>query len=378
MERRDFMKKATLGTAAGALLAGCGSNTAEGGNTAAAVQTQPNVRWRLVSSFAKSLDTIYGAAEVLANRVGQLTGGRFTIRVFQAGEIVPAFEVLESIQKGTVQMGHSASYYYIGKNPALAFDCTVPFGLTARQHMAWVHQADGLALLRELFADFNIINFPGGNTGTQMGGWFNREINSLQDLRGLKMRIPGMGGRVMDQLGVTVQQIPSGEIYPALERGTIDAAEWVGPYDDEKLGFHKIAQYYYYPGWWEPGPALTFYVNRDAWDKLPADYQHILEVASVEAGLTMMTRYDARNPAALQRLLNDGVQLRRFPDDVMQAARDAATELLESPASDPGYAKIFNAFEKWRADSYRWFGTAEQAYAAFAYGAADSEECAFS
>ena len=378
MERRDFMKKATLGTAAGALLAGCGSNTTEGGNTAAAVQTQPNVRWRLVSSFAKSLDTIYGAAEVLADRVGQLTGGRFIIRVFQAGEIVPAFEVLESIQKGTVQMGHSASYYYIGKNPALAFDCTVPFGLTARQHMAWVHQADGLPLLRELFADFNIINFPGGNTGTQMGGWFNREINSLQDLRGLKMRIPGMGGRVMDQLGVTVQQIPSGEIYPALERGTIDAAEWVGPYDDEKLGFHKIAQYYYYPGWWEPGPALTFYVNRDAWDKLPADYQHILEVASVEAGLTMMTRYDARNPAALQRLLNDGVQLRRFPDDVMQAARDAATELLESPTSDPGYAKIFNAFKKWRADSYRWFGTAEQAYAAFAYGAADSEECAFS
>jgi len=376
MERRDFMKKATLSTAAGALLAGCGSNTTEGGNTAAVVQTQPHVRWRLVSSFAKSLDTIYGAAEVLADRVGQLTGGRFIIRVFQAGEIVPAFEVLESIQKGTVQMGHSASYYYIGKNPAFAFDCTVPFGLTARQHLAWVYQADGLDLLRELFADFNIINFPGGNTGTQMGGWFNREINSLQDLRGLKMRIPGMGGRVMDQLGVTVQQIPSGEIYPALERGAIDAAEWVGPYDDEKLGFYKVAQHYYYPGWWEPGPALTFYVNRDAWDKLPTDYQHILEVASVEAGLTMMTRYDARNPAALQRLLDKGVQLHRFPDDVMQAARDAAAELLESPTSDPGYAKIYNAFIKWRADSYRWFGTAEQAYAAFAYGTVDSEECA--
>jgi len=377
MERRDFMKKATLGTAAGALLAGCGNNTAEGQGSAPAVQTQPNVRWRLASSFARSLDTIFGAAEVLADRVSQLTGGRFVIRVYSSGEIVPAFEVLEAVQKGAVHMGHSASYYYIGKNPALAFDCTVPFGLTARQHMAWVYQAEGLDLLRELFADFNIINFPGGNTGTQMGGWFNREINSLQDLRGLKMRIPGMGGRVMDQLGVTVQQISSGEIYSALERGAIDAAEWVGPYDDEKLGFHKVVDHYYYPGWWEPGPALTFYVNRDAWDKLPVDYQNILEVATAEAGLTMMTRYDARNPAALQRLLDHGVQLHPFPDDVMQAARESAAELLESPSSDPGYAKILTAFKKWREDSYRWFGTAEQAYTTFAYGAADSEECAF-
>jgi len=377
MERRDFMKKATLGTAAGALLAGCGNNTAEGQGSAPAVQTQPNVRWRLASSFARSLDTIFGAAEVLADRVSQLTGGRFVIRVYSGGEIVPSFEVLEAVQKGAVHMGHSASYYYIGKNPALAFDCTVPFGLTARQHMAWVYQAEGLDLLRELFADFNIINFPGGNTGTQMGGWFNREINSLQDLRGLKMRIPGMGGRVMDQLGVTVQQISSGEIYSALERGAIDAAEWVGPYDDEKLGFYKVVDHYYYPGWWEPGPALTFYVNRDAWDKLPVDYQNILEVATAEAGLTMMTRYDARNPAALQRLLDHGVQLHPFPDDVMQAARETAAELLESPTSDPGYAKIFTAFKKWREDSYRWFGTAEQAYTTFAYGAADSEECAF-
>ena len=377
MERRDFMKKAALGTAAGALLTGCGNNTAEGQGSAPAVQTQPNVRWRLASSFARSLDTIYGAAEVLADRVNQLTGGRFVIRVYSGNEIVPPFEVLEAVQKGAVHMGHSASYYYIGKNPALAFDCTVPFGLTARQHMAWVYQAEGLDLLRELFTDFNIINFPGGNTGTQMGGWFNREINSLQDLRGLKMRIPGMGGRVMDQLGVTVQQISSGEIYSALERGAIDAAEWVGPYDDEKLGFYKVVEHYYYPGWWEPGPALTFYVNRDAWDKLPVDYQNILEVSTAEAGLTMMTRYDARNPAALQRLLDHGVQLHPFPDDLMQAARETAAELLESPTSDPGYAKIFTAFKKWREDSYRWFGTAEQAYTTFAYGAADSEECAF-
>lgn len=375
MERRDFMKKAALGTAAGTLLAGCGSN-AEGGSAAPAVQTQANVRWRLTSSFSRSLDTIYGAAEVLADRVNQLTDGRFVIRIYPGGELVPALDVLEAIQKGTVQMGHSASYYYIGKNPALAFDCTVPFGLTARQYLAWIHYGGGMDLMRALFADFNIVNFPGGNTGTQMGGWFKREINSLQDLRGLKMRIPGIGGRVMDQLGVTVQQIPAGEIYPALERGAIDAAEWVGPYDDEKLGFHKAARHYYYPGWWEPGPALTFYVNREAWDALPVAYQHILEVSCVEAGLAMMARYDAQNPPALQRLLADGVQLRPFPDDMMQAARQISADLLEEPASDPGYARILAPFKKWREDSYRWFGTAEQTYAAFAYGSGSSEECA--
>ena len=369
MERRNFIKKAALGTAAGVVMAGCGNNTAEGGNGAPTVQTQPNIRWRLASSFARSLDTIYGAAEVLADRVSQLTGGRFVIRVYPGNELVPALEVLEAVQKGAMQMGHSASYYYIGKNPAFAFDCTVPFGLTARQYLAWVHQGGGLDLMRELFADFNIINFPGGNTGTQMGGWFRREINSLEDLRGLKMRIPGMGGRVMDQLGVTVQQISAGEIYPALERGAIDAAEWVGPYDDEKLGFHQVAQHYYYPGWWEPGPALTFYVNRDAWDTLPVEYQHILEVSATEAGMTMMARYDAQNPPALKRLIDQGVQLHPFPDDVMQAARDSAAELLEHEASDPGYAKIFDAFKTWRADSYQWFGTAEQAYTTFAYGA---------
>ncbi len=374
MERRDFVKKAALGAAAGTLLAGCGNNAAEGG--APAIQTGgPRLRWRLASSFTRSLDTIFGAADVLAERVNQLTGGRFTIRVYPGNEIVPAFEVLEGVQKGAVQMGHTASYYYIGKNPALAFDCTVPFGLTARQYNAWAYHGGGLELTRELFADFNIINFPGGNTGTQMGGWFNREINSLGDLRGLTMRIPGIGGRVMDELGVSVQQIPGGEIYPALERGAIDAAEWVGPYDDEKLGFHQVVKHYYYPGWWEPGPNLSVYVNQDAWASLPVDYQYALEAAAAESNMYMLSRYDAQNPAALQRLLAEGVQFHPFPNDVMQAASETATALLEEEASDPGYSKIYNAYKQWRTDAYRWFGTAEQSYAAFAFGTAE-EECA--
>lgn len=366
MERRHFIKKAAVGAVAGTALAGCGNTTADSGN-APAIQTQPRLRWRLASSFTRSLDTIYGAAEVLGNRLEQLTDGKFTLRVYPGGELVPPFEVLDSVQKGSVQMGHSASYYYIGKNPAFAFDSDVPFGLTARQHNAWIYHGGGLELFRNLFADFNIINFPGGNTGTQMGGWFNREINSGQDLNGLRMRIPGLGGRVMDQLGATVQQIPGGEIYPALERGAIDAAEWVGPYDDEKLGFHKVARYYYYPGWWEPGPALTFFVNRDAWNELPSFYQHALEVASAEANQYMISRYDAVNPAAFQRLLDHGTQVRPFPADVMQSAHDAAIDLLEQAGSDEHYTQIYASFKKWREESYRWFGTAEQAYASFAY-----------
>ncbi len=367
MERRHFIKTAALGAAAGTALAGCG-NAAQDGGSGPAVQAQPRLRWRLTSSFPRSLDTIYGAADVLASRLEALTDGRFSLRVHQAGEVVPFDQVLDAVQKGTVQMGHSASYYFIGKNPALAFDCTIPFGLTARQYNAWVYHGGGLDLLRDLFADFNIINFPGGNTGTQMGGWFNRTIDSAQDLRGLKMRIPGLGGRVMDQLGVNVQVLAGGEIYPSLERGAIDAAEWVGPYDDLKLGFHEIVNHYYYPGWWEPGPALTFYVNRDAWNQLPSTYQQALEVAAAEANLQMLARYDAQNPAAFQQLLDAGVQVHPFPDDVMRAARDISTQILDDASSTPEYRTIYEAYKKWREASYRWFGTAELAYARFVEG----------
>ena len=365
-ERRSFLKKSVLGAAGATALAGCGTG-GSGSSSAPAVQTNQRVRWRLASSFPRSLDVIYGAAEVLATRLDELTGGRFQIRAYPAGELVPAFEVLEAVQKGTAQMGHSASYYFIGKNPALAFDASVPFGLTARQYNAWMYYGDGMELMRELFADFNIINFPGGNTGMQMGGWFNRPINSREDLRDLRMRIPGLGGRVMNRLGVTVQQIPGGEIYPALERGTIDAAEWVGPYDDKKLGFHEIVKNYYYPGWWEPGPALTFYVNRDEWARLPTGYQQALKTAAADANVRMLAEYDAKNPPALEELLNQGVNLRRFPDDVMHAAQEASQALLEEQSSDPLYRKIYDSYRNWRSDAYRWFSTAEQAYADFAY-----------
>ncbi|MCB0718073.1 MAG: TRAP transporter substrate-binding protein [Bacteroidetes bacterium] len=369
MERRDFVKKLAVtggvGLAATGLLAGCGGESESGG--AANVVTSPSVTWRLVSSFSRSLDTIYGAAEVLAERVKALTNGKFNIRVFPGGEFVPALEVLGAVQNGTAQMGHSASYYYTGKNPALAFDTCVPFGLKARQFNAWMYDGDGMELTRGLFADFNVINFPGGNTGTQMGGWFRRRVDTVADLRGIKMRIPGLGGDVMSRLGVSVQLISGGEIYPALERGAIDATEWVGPYDDEKLGLNQIAENYYYPGWWEPGAGLSFYVNKDAWEKLPSTYQAALEAAAAEANVRMLAGYDAKNPAAFKRIVDGGTAVRPFGQDIMAAAeREAMAIMNDYAAADASYRRVFENQMAFRDLSNRWLATAELTFAEYA------------
>ncbi|MFT5291588.1 MAG: TRAP-type mannitol/chloroaromatic compound transport system substrate-binding protein [Planctomycetota bacterium] len=358
--RRKILGLAAAGAAGLGAACGPGPGAARGGTRA----TTQRVRWRLASSFPNSLDTIFGAAEVLSSCVSDMTDGNFEIHVYQAGELVPAMSVLDGVQTGACDVGQTGGYYYIGKDPALAFDTCVPFGLTARQQAAWLEEAGGLELMREVYADFGVINFPGGNTGAQMGGWFRREINSAADLRGLRIRIPGLGGKVMDALGASVQSIPGGEIYTALEMGTIDATEWVGPYDDEKLGFHRVAKNYYYPGWWEPGPQLSFLVNKSAWEALPKSYQAIFEVACRRAGRAMQTRYDAKNPAALQRILESGVTLRAFPEDVMTVARAAAEELLDEAAlADPRYARILEHWRAFRDASFRWFGTAELAYA---------------
>ncbi len=365
MKRRQFMTSlAGFGAGAAAGLAACNQPQSTGDGPA--VVTGQNVRWRLASSFPRSLDTLFGGAETLSERVSAMTGGAFDIRVYPAGELVPGLQVMDAVQQGTVQVGQTASYYYTGKNPALAFDTCVPFGLTARQQSAWLAEGGGLDLVNGLFSDFGIRSFPSGNTGVQMGGWFNREVNSLSELQGLKMRIPGAGGDVMNMLGVSVQVIAGGEIYPALERGAIDATEWVGPYDDEKLGFHKVVKNYYYPGWWEPGPSLSVYVNDKAWSELPVAYQEIFRVACADAGAVMQQRYDARNPAALQSILASGVVMRPFADDIMKGAQEAAQQYLEdNAAQDPGYRKIFEAFSKARNEQRSWFGLAERAYHSF-------------
>jgi TRAP-type mannitol/chloroaromatic compound transport system substrate-binding protein len=358
MRRRSFLKQAGAGLVAGAVAA------------PAIAQSLPQIRWRMASSFPKSLDTLYGTAEMLAQRVAKMTEGRFEIRVFAAGEIVPGLQVLDAVQAGTVECGQSASYYYIGKNPAFAFDTALPFGLNARQQNAWMYYGGGLELMREFFRQYNIVQFPAGNTGTQMAGWFRKEVKSVADLKGLKMRIAGLGGQVLAKLGVVPQQLAGGDIYPALEKGTIDATEWVGPYDDEKLGFVKVAKYYYYPGWWEGSAQLSIYVNQKQWSELPKAYQEALEAACAEANVHMLARYDAKNTEALRRLVSAGAQLRPFPRPVMEACLKAANELyVELAAKSPEFKRIFDAWSRYRDDQYLWFRVAEASFDSFVYSA---------
>ncbi len=355
MQRRSFMARAAAGaTAAAAVVA------------APAVRAQAAIRWRLASSFPKSLDTIYGGAEVFAKAVKDATGGKFEISVHQGGELVPAFGVVDAIQNGTVEAAHTAPYYFFGKDETFALDCAVPFGMNSRQMTAWMYEGNGLKLLRDFYKQYNIVNFPCGNTGAQMGGWYRKEIKSLADIKGLKFRVGGFGGRVISKLGAIPQNIPGGEIYPALEKGTIDAAEWIGPYDDEKLGFNKVAKFYYYPGWWEGGPQLSLYVNNKAWDALSAENKAIVTSAASHAHIVMQARYDAWNPDALKRLVGGGTQLRPMPRPVMDAAFKAANEVFaELNDKNPNWKKIFPDWEKFRNTEVLWFRVCEREFDQF-------------
>jgi TRAP-type mannitol/chloroaromatic compound transport system substrate-binding protein len=351
MERRSFLKNTGL---AGILAAGAAP---------AIAQTPGEVKWRLASSFPKSLDTIFGGAVTISERVAAITNNKFQIQLFAAGEIVPAFGVVDAVQNATIQCCHTAPYYFFGKDPTFAFACAIPFGMNARQQNAWMYHGGGMQLYREFIKDYNIISFPAGNTGAQMGGWFRKEVKTVADLKGLKFRIGGFAGTVMAKLGVVPQQIPGGEIYPALEKGTIDAAEWVGPYDDEKLGFYKVAKNYYYPGWWEGGPELDLFVNIKAWTELPKDYQAALEAACYEANVDMLAKYDALNPPALRRLLANGVNLRPFSNEIMAACYKAANEVFEETnAANAKFKKIYEPWKKFRDEEDLWFSVAENRF----------------
>jgi TRAP-type mannitol/chloroaromatic compound transport system substrate-binding protein len=353
MKRRKFINTAGAGMA-GILAAGVAP---------AFAQAAPEIKWRLASSFPKSLDTIYGAADVVAKRVAACTNNRFQIQVFAAGEIVPGFQVADAVQNGTVQCGHTAPYYYVGKDPTFAFGTAVPFGLNARQYNAWWLVGGGDAVFNDFLKDYGIHSILCGNTGAQMGGWYRKEIKTVDDLKGLKLRIGGFAGQVLAKLGVVASQIPGGDIYPALEKGVIDAAEWVGPYDDEKLGFQKITKYYYYPGWWEGGPALHLFVNTKAWSELPREYQAIVEAACHEGNTMMLARYDGQNPAALKRLVGGGTQLRAFPRPVMDACYKAALELYtETCDKNPKFRKVYEHQMKYLEEQVLWFRVCEGNY----------------
>jgi TRAP-type mannitol/chloroaromatic compound transport system substrate-binding protein len=357
MERRRFLSAAGQGIAAGSALA-----AAPLVGTAYA-QSAAEIRWRLTSSFPKSLDTIYGAAEYMAERVAAATDGKFQIQVFAAGELVPGLQALDAVQNGTVEMCHTASYYYVGKDPTFAFGTAIPFGMNTRNHMAWFYRGGGNELMQEFYDGYNVVHIVCGQTGAQMGGWYRKEIKTPADLDGLKIRIGGFAGQVLTKLGAVPQQIAGGDIYPALEKGTIDAAEWVGPYDDEKLGFYKVAQNYYYPGWWEGAAQLQVMINKEQWAALPPAYQAIVQAAAAEANNWMMGGYDSQNPGALKRLAAQGVKFHPFPKEVLAACQEAAFELYaETSAANPKFKKVYDSYRAYQADAELWFKFSENTF----------------
>ncbi len=377
MDRRKFLGMATKGAVGAATigLVGCSSqDAAEGAAPVTDAETiqevvqadssLPTIDWQMATSWPLALDTIFGGAEIFAERVSALTGGKFTIAPRAGGELAPGLEVLNVVEQGAVPIGHTASYYYIGKSPVTAFGTALPFGLTARQQNAWLYEGGGLEMLQEFYADrFGVIQFPAGNTGAQMGGWWNKEIETAADLQGLKVRIPGLGGQVMDRLGATVQVLPGGEIFQALQTGALDAAEWVGPYDDEKLGLQDAAKFYYAPGWWEPGPTLEIQIGLDQWNELPEEYQAAVETSAYQANTQMLARYDAKNREALQRLIEGGTELRVFSDDILQAAEGASFDLFnEFSQNDADFKSVFEPWKAFRNSIQEWHSTLETAY----------------
>jgi TRAP-type mannitol/chloroaromatic compound transport system substrate-binding protein len=356
MERRKFLKTAALGAAGGAVAA------------PAIAQSLPAIQWRLAASWPKSLDTLYGTAELIARRVGELTDGKFQIRPFAAGEIVPALQVLDAVQAGTIECGHTATYYYYGKDPTFSLGTSIGFGGNVRQNYSWWFFGGGREAMAPLFSEYGCVAMAAGSTGCQMGGWFRKEIKTVKDLEGLKFRIGGMAGLVMAKLGVVPQMIGGPDIYPALEKGTIDGAEWVGPYDDEKLGFNKVAKFYYYPGWWEAGPISMLLVNEKQYNSLPKPYQAALQAASAEACSWMTAKYDAQNPAALRRLVASGTRLKPYPKSVMEACEKAAYELYdELQAKSEHWKRIYPAWKKFRDEQFLWFRVAEMSYDGYAF-----------
>jgi TRAP-type mannitol/chloroaromatic compound transport system substrate-binding protein len=354
MDRRSIIKNAGI---AGVLAAG----------VAPAVHAQAaNIRWRLASSFPKSLDTIFGAADTIAKKVTEMSGGKFTISTHAAGELMPAFGVVDGVQSGTVECAHTCAYYFFGKDETFAMGTSIPFGLNSRQMTAWMYEGNGGKLMREFYANYNIVNFPAGNTGAQMGGWYRKEIKSVKDIKGLKFRVGGFAGKVIERMGGVPQSIPGGEIYQALEKGTIDAAEWIGPYDDQKLGFNKVAPFYYYPGWWEGGPEVDLFVNNKAYEALSAENKAILAAAANFAHVEMQAKYDARNPTALKQLVGAKTKVLPFPKDVLDLAFKESMALYEElRGKNPNWKKVYDDMAAFRRDQNLWFRFTEAKFDSF-------------
>lgn len=376
MNRRDVLHG--IGTVLAGGVAGYAAASTPDGLRAHSVQaefnrapmlqsSQPVVEWRMTTSWNEALDVLQGAGQLIAERVSAMTGGRFTIEVFTGGEIAPALEVLDAVQDGRAECGHTASFYFIDKNEAFGIATGLPFGLTPQQQNAWLYAGGGMEAVQKIYADFGIVSFPAGGTGTQMGGWLRREVSTLDDLKGFRFRIPGLGGRVMEQLGVETVIVPGSDIFDSLSTGDIDGAEWIGPHDDEKLGLNDAASFYYYPGWWEPGSTLDVLVNRQAWESLPTEYQEIFKTAAYQANISVLSRYEVQNQEALVRMVAGGTQLRPYSQEIMKAAKDAAFELYEEIArNNPSFQEIFEPWQEFRKRIYQWNRFNELSFAWFA------------
>jgi TRAP-type mannitol/chloroaromatic compound transport system substrate-binding protein len=348
MKRRQFIGAAGIGLASAVIA------------KPAIAQSMPELKWRCTSSFPKSLDILYGACEIFAKAVAETSDNRFQIQTFAPGEIVPALQALDAVSHATLEMCHSASYYHVGKDPTFAFGTAVPFGLNARMQSAWNQFGGGMELMNGFYKKYNVYGIPCGNTGAQMAGWFRKEIKDPLDFNGLKFRIGGYAGRVLQKLGCVPQQVAGGDLYAALEQGTIDAAEWVGPYDDEKLGLQKVAPFYYYPAWWEGGATLHIFVNLEKWNALTPTYQSIVRNACERANAWALAKYDASNPAALKRLITAGAKLAPFPPAVMDACLASALDLYhEVAAMNADFKKVFESLFAFRNDEYLWWQVAE-------------------
>lgn len=345
------------------LLAACGGGESADG-ASVQVEKAKTYQWKLVTTWPKNYPGLGMAAENFAVMVDKMSAGRLKVKVYGATQLVPALEVFDAVSQGTAEMGHGAAYYWKGKTPTSPLFTSVPFGLNAQEMNGWLHYGGGMELWRELYEPFNLVPLAAGNTGVQMAGWFNREINSLEDLKGLKMRIPGLGGEVMSRVGVEAVNIPGGELYTSMQTGVIDATEWVGPYNDLAFGFHQVAKYYYYPGWHEPGPTLELIVNKPAYESLPADLQAIVEAAARAVNQDMLDDYTARNNAALNELVNThGVELRQLPDDVLAELNRVTDQVLDEIAeSDPMFKKVYASQKAFKTEAMQYHKISEEAY----------------
>lgn len=352
-----------------AVLSSCGGSEGNQATKSLAGQgaqavPQKIYKWKMVTTWPKNFPGLGMAAENFSTMVEKMSGGRLQIKVYGAGQLVPALETFDAVSQGTAEMGHGAAYYWKGKTRTSALFTSVPFGLNAQEMNGWLHYGGGMALWKELYEPFNLVPMAAGNTGVQMAGWFNREINSLEDLKGLKMRIPGIGGEVMSRVGVEAVNIPGGELYTSMQTGVIDATEWVGPYNDLAFGFHQVAKYYYYPGWHEPGPTLELIVNKQAFEALPSDLQAIVQGAARAINQDMLDDYTARNNSALDELINThGVELRQLPDDVLAELNRITQQVLEEIASeDEGFKKVYESQKVFKEQAIKYHKISEQAY----------------